>query len=654
MNVKDHNLEANEAGRVGVGTVHGFKDVRPVELWRLAMRLVMMLCVVGGTVLVDGFYKPPLPAWGLGAFEGVGDMLPGGETGEALYIRLMRVFQFVVMCLYWLDVILIARQRKKALDRRMNWVDIVLLSMVGVGTLLHVNGDRGGWWMFELAALILCASDLWRVNAGLARRLKNPGILLPLSFITLILIGTPLLKLPHATPSGMSISWLDALFTMTSAVCVTGLGVRSTATGFTPFGQTVILIFVQLGGLGIIIFASMFAMLIGRSLSIREHVSLSGLMDDLPLYRVSGFVRFIVLTTLAIELIGALLMMPMFAVDGYGEIMGWSGRFFYSLFHSVSAFCNAGFDLTGQSMAEHRYSLGLFTVMMPLIVIGGIGFPVLSNLADMLRHRVSRRRMWNVRQIQSDATSLHGTRMTLHTKVVLVTTLSLFVVGTVGIFVGEVMPWVYQAADVGVTGHAVQIGGEGDRGVTVQLGEKLADASFMSVSARTAGFSSVSVEELHPTGQLVLISLMMVGGSPGGTAGGVKTTVIALLILGVIANMRQRKEVEAFGRTISNDTVKKAGTLFFCYIGLIMGMTYLLTLSEPFTFLKVFFEVVSAATTTGLSMGITQDLTSFGKCVIIVTMFLGRVGPLALLGALVLSRSRKVLYRYPHEDVVMG
>ena len=628
--------------------LHQFVAVKPLSVRRLVGRLIIMLIVIAASVLVHGFYLPPLPEWGFNALQQMGHIFR--ESDEQLYVTATRILQFVLIAVYWADVAYVAYRRGNETDRRFRLLDWVLLATIISGSILHLFNIKFGWDFVEVSAVILAVTDLWRLNAALARKLKRPGILLPLSFFALIAIGTPLLKLPHATPPGHTISWVDACFTITSAVCVTGLAVKDTAHDFTPFGQTVIAIFIQLGGLGIIIFASMFAMLLGRSLSVKENVSLSQMLNDQPIHKLTSFVRFIVVTTVIIELIGALLLLPMWHSSD-DQPLTVAGRFGMSLFHAISAFCNAGFDITGDSFSTYRYNPGIFLVIMPLIIIGGLGFPVLGNFYAIFLHRIKKQKSHGpMRFGELPPVDLSNQRMTLHTKIVLTTTAALFILGVLGIAIGELMPYVYTYTQQGVTAHVER---PADFSI-MRVAQILADSSFMSISSRTAGFYSINTQDLHPTGHLVLISLMLVGGSPGSTAGGVKTTVIALLFLSIIANMRQREDVEAFGRTIGKSAIQKAGTLFFCYAGLILTSTYLLTLSEPFTFLKVFFEVVSAATTTGLSLGITSDLSSFGKIVIIGTMFLGRVGPLALLGALVLSTKHKVPYAYPHEDVVLG
>ncbi|QDU34437.1 Ktr system potassium uptake protein B [Poriferisphaera corsica] len=620
--------------------LHQFVPFKPISVQRLFLRLISLILILTASVLVHGFYTPPLPEWGFEALNAVSHIF--NESDEQLYIILTRILQTILITAYWYDVIRIARSRSHATDRRMTFIDILILAITLTGIILHLAGNRLGWPIFEISVVIVAATELWHLNTALSRRLHRPGLLLPLSFFFLIAIGTPLLKLPLATPINQSISWLDSLFTITSAVCVTGLAVKNTAHDFTPFGQTIIAIFIQLGGLGIIIFASMFALMLGRSLSLKQNVSLSQMLSDQPLHKITSFIRFIVLTTLIIETIGALLLLPMWQSDPTRPLL-FTERLGMSFFHAISAFCNAGFDITGDSFHNYRTSAGIYLVIIPLIVLGGLGFPVLGNLYAMFRYRISDKKNNPTRFTDLPPVDLSPRRLSLHSKVVLTTTASLLILGTLVIAISELTPFFY------VTPLSTS-----DPLSISRIGQTIADAAFMSTSSRTAGFYSANTPELQPSSHLTLLALMIVGGSPGSTAGGIKTTIFALLLLSIIANMRQRPEAEIFKRTIPQAAIQKAGTIFFCYIGLIITATYLLTLTEPFTFIQTLFEVVSAATTTGLSLGITEQLTPFGKIVIILVMFLGRVGPLALLSSLILSRRHQTQISYPHEDIALG
>lgn len=468
---------------------------------------------------------------------------------------------------------------------------------VEVGVVLAIMGWLAGFPQLAgvLAGLAAVAQAIG-LTGVLARTMRHPNLLLPLSFAAIITVATLLLKLPAATPDDQPIGWIDALFTATSATCVTGLAVRDTAAGFTLFGQFVIAGAIQLGGLGFMIFGSTLALLFGVRPSYKEHLTLSAALDEYPAHRIMRFAWFIVGTTLAIEAIGAVLLYllwPGALTDGPG------GRAWQAVFHSVSAFCNAGFDITGDSLIPMRTGAAPFLVIAPLIVVGGLGFLVLEDVTGYLRRRLRPRE------------GRPKPRLATHSKIVLATTACLLGVGFVTIFIAQ----------------SVAGGGPSDGA--------MADAAFMSVTARTAGFTVMPMEELSPGSRFSLMVLMAIGGSPGSTAGGIKTAVFAVLILAVVATVRGREDVEAFGRALPDTLVRKAATVAAGLLGVVVLATLVLDLSENIPFEPLLFEVVSAASTTGLSLGATGELSPFGRVVITLTMFFGRLGALSLLGALV-------------------
>lgn len=514
--------------------------------------------------------------------------------------------------------------------------EMALGAALAIGALLTVLGEPLAWRLAEAAVIVRLGADLWELNVVLSHRLPRPEALFPLSFIVLIAAGAMLLKLPKAVPHGQSIGWIDALFTSTSATCVTGLAVRSTASEFSIVGQMIICGLIQLGGFGIILFGSTLMMLMGRSLSLRQNQSLRQMLADQPVHRLLSYGRFVLLTTLVVELIGAAAMYSLWLPGDVGS----EGRLWLSVFHSVSAFCNAGFDITGESMVPYRYAPLAHGVVVPLIVLGGIGFPVLDNVLRVLRVRWRRWRSRG-RAPLPPGFRVADARLTLHSRLAIWTTACLYLGGFVVIFLAQALTsW----------GTPVPL----ETSPAERLLAVASDASFMAVTARTAGFNSMPMEELAPGSVFALMTLMVIGGSPGSTAGGMKTTTLAVLVLSIVATVRQRKEAEAFGRSISDATIRKAGTLGLCYVGLIAGTTLALALVEPFELEPVLFEAISASTTTGLSLGITGDLSPAGKMVLIAAMFLGRVGPLALLTVLIFGRGVDRPYTYAHEDVAMG
>ena len=598
--------------------------VTEIRLDILALRIGLLAGAMGAVVIEHGVRAPVMPLW------------------------INHGLQGLLLAVYTLDVWVGARRGRVWLrDVEPDWVDalIVCVSAVGMGTYC-LWGRPWGWRLVEAAVVLLLIMELWRLQVGLSRRFYRPGLMLPVSFVSMIVVGTLLLKIPVAVGPGQSLSWIDAAFTMTSAVCVTGLTVRDTATQFTPFGQAILGVFIQLGGLGIVVFGSVLAMMLGAKRSLREDLTLKGMIHDLPLRGVASYVRFVVMTTIAIELLGAAAMAAMWPGDLTGP-----QRIGHSLFHSISAFCNAGFALHSDNLESYRYSFLVHGVVVPLIVVGGIGFPVLEDFWRLVRDRWRQRGRlqrdgFRIRDLEPEARG----GLTLHTKLVLITTAVLYLYGVTILAAGQLKPYLNDYFQQGVTANRSQL-----PPLTVgRFGGIVADAGFTSITARTAGFNTIPMDEVSPAGRFGVMTLMMVGASPGGTGGGMKTATVAVLLLTVAATLRKRPTTEAFSRAIREELVRKAATLAAGFMGLIGVTTLLLCLSEPYPFEKIFFEAVSAASTTGLSLGITPDLTGFGKITVMAAMFLGRVGPLTVVGALVFAGARSRPYRYAHEPVVLG
>lgn len=574
------------------------------------IRSVTLALAAGAVTLRRGFIEPPVPT------------------------DLLSIIEVLCIALYLADVWIGRRLGRLVLaDQPPRYGEGALGSLAAVGMFV------GPWWLFELALVCLLLLNLWRVNVALSRRLRKPGSLLPLSFVFLIMIGTVLIKLPLSLAPGRELGWIDALFTMTSAVCVTGLIVVDTGSHFSPFGQFIIALFIQLGGLGIIIFGSMLAVLLGSRMSLREGRNLADALNEQPVSRVRMLAGFIVVTTLLFEGIGAAAMYNMWPADYTPH-----QRLGASLFHAVSAYCNAGFTLMPDNLMSYRYTALAHGVIVPLLVLGGIGYPVVDNVFQIIRFRISRK------QCAMQGMTIAQCRLTLHSKIVLITTAGLYLYGIAVLAAGRLMPHVTDAAGLNVTANRTDPGGLGLR----QLGAVLADSSFMSLTARTAGFNTVPMETLSSAEQFGLMTLMMIGGSPGGTAGGMRTTTLALMVLAAAATIRRRDYPEVFGRRIAPTIMQKAATIGACYVGFVSLITLGLCLVEPFPFIKLAFEAVSATTVTGLSMGITAELTTFGKSLIMVAMFVGRVGPLALLAVLAFGATPKRQYTYAREDVLIG
>lgn len=502
-----------------------------------------------------------------------------------------------------------------------------------IETAAVVVGLAGCWdWIVLLIAVaILVVANLSRAYAIVVHSASiSPALVFVASFVSIIFAGAGLLKLPVATPDESPITLVDAAFTSTSAVCVTGLIVRDTATEFTRFGQSVILALIQLGGLGIIVFGALLAIFLGSGFGLRVSQAMSGATGQEGMNPVSirRLIAFIVLLTLATEAVGAVALYLGWPREWTGgpEVQGGLDRAFHCAFFSVSAFCNAGFVTASNSLEGLRTHWTSHVVIAGLIVIGGLGFPALNNLREVGLARLRRER------VSGDGLLV---RFTLHTKLVLTVTVVLYLLGVAAIFAGRLI--------------------DSNDGVALAA----LDAHFMSITPRTAGFDTLNPAEMGPLSRLATMVFMFVGGSPGSTAGGVKTIVIATLFLTIWATITGRPETRAFGRVIPETLVRKAATLITLGFLSIAALTAVLSVTEARTggpsLEELLFESVSACSTVGLSMGVTAGLSDAGKVAVMVGMFLGRVGPLVVLAAVVsVGARRQAEYHYATEGAVIS
>ncbi|MEK7703729.1 MAG: potassium transporter TrkG [Myxococcota bacterium] len=435
----------------------------------------------------------------------------------------------------------------------------------------------------------------------------RPARALVLSFTGLIGVGTVLLALP-ASSSGDAIAWIDAFFTAVSATCVTGLTTVDTATAWSPFGLGVILGLIQLGGLGIMAVSAAMTLAFGRHLGLQQDAVMRGTFDESDAEELRALLRTLVGSTVAIEAGGAALLFLRF-----GRELPFGEALLASTFHSISAFCNAGFALYSDNLVRFGADPLVSGTVMVLITLGGLGFGVLVTLGRYVRSRGRQ-------------------RLTAHAKVVLVTSAALVWVGGIAYFFFEY-----------------------DRSLAhLGLGGKALAALFQSVTARTAGFNSVPLDLAHPVTILVLIALMIVGASPGSTGGGIKTTTFALVILAARAYLRDRADVEVFGRRIPSSLVMRA--LAVCggaTLAYFLGLAVLLT-TEAQQFAPLMFETASALGTVGLSLGVTPKLTVIGRLVVAGLMFAGRVGPLTIASAAAARRGITARVVLPEGKVLIG
>jgi trk system potassium uptake protein TrkH len=436
----------------------------------------------------------------------------------------------------------------------------------------------------------------------------NPAQTLSLGFLALILIGTLLLMLPFATKDRHHLSFVDALFEATSAVCVTGLVVVDTQTTFTLFGQIVLMLLIQIGGLGFMTFGVLIAILLGKNIGLQGRRMIQESMNQLTMGGMVRLVKFVVMFTLLIEGIGAVILAIRWASD-----FGFPQSLYYGLFHAVSAFNNAGFDLMGgySSMTGYVGDATVILTLSSLLIIGGLGYTV---ILDVLQ-----KKSWK--------------RWSLQTKLVLIITVILNTLGTLLILLLE-----YD--NPGTLG-----------GLSFQ--DKVLGAYFHGVVPRTAGFNSVNNADLTLGSQFVTMLLMFIGGGSGGTAGGIKVTTFAIIVLAVWSLIRGRADVNIMERRIPKELLFRAFSIAIYSVCIVVLILFFLTITEDAPLNVLMFEVISAFGTVGMSLGLTPELSTAGKLLISLLMFMGRVGPLTI--AFALAKGRKELpYKYAEEKIMIG
>lgn len=575
-------------------------------------RLVLVtagVCGLTGLVLEHGTYPGPGT---LGAARGLSSLAMvlflAEQVMSLVFLGSFRRYLRQHWATFVLSVMLILEVLGLLLGRDTVWLS-QLLGRWTAGSLTQAY-----LILVQVYIVSVFAVELPHLHQKFARLRVRPAVAFLVVFVFLVVLGTGFLLLPRATPDDQPITPLDALFTATSAVCVTGLIVRDTGTGFTVFGQTVILILIQLGGLGIMSLTATLSLLLGRGIGVRES-SLLREVFQIPMMAEAGrMVRQIILLALCCEVLGFGLL-----YFGLEPVIPASGlRAFHALFHAVSAFCNAGFSLNADSLmgvADRPLVMG---TLSGLLIVGGLGFGVVLQVGVWL---VSKARARGGRVLRLD----------LHSRVVLWLTGGLLVLGTLvlallewsGALAGE--PWYL----------------------------KLSQAFFQGATCRTAGFNSLDLTALSPAALFFMIILMYIGGAPGSTAGGVKVTAVAI----VYANLRSLgaglKQVRLGNREIELVQVQRSLLVMTSFLVLAAGAVMLLLFTERGDFLVTTFEVFSALGTVGLSLGMTGELSAVGRLVIVILMFAGRLGPLTLAGSLV-GAAREPRVRLPRGRILIG
>jgi len=575
--------------------------------------------------------------------------------------RVLHVVEAVALAGLLLEPLLgLLLSRKRAEVLRSRWFHFALAGAYAatVGLLYAGKVPEPAVWVRRAAQVAIVLSLVVRLvelNRFLATLRSPPALLFVGSFLTLIAVGTGLLLLPVATaPGEPPTSFTDALFTATSGVCVTGLVVVDTGTHWAPLGRYVILSLIQLGGLGLMTFGSVFALLLWRGMRVRESVMMQEVLSHDLLSEIGRIIIFILITTVCVEAAGALLLSGLWDHTAQGAAVALSDRIQYSIFHSISAFCNAGFCLYPDSLMSYRSAWQVNLVFPLLIISGGIGFMVLYNGARLVRYRL----------LSRGQVPLAKRRLTLHSKFVLVTTAVLLVGGTALAFVLETFPgredaWRATAttADAAAGPEKVMAGAEAPPMGRTWTG-RLSGAWFLATTARTAGFNTTGTSRLAPATKFLTTMLMFIGASPGSTGGGIKTVTVAVIVCGIWSALRGRPEPQAFRRRLARDIFERALTVLAVGVLWVAAVTMMLCAwgfeeGVRYTFLDVLFETTSAFATVGLSTGATPLLNTFGRILILVTMFVGRVGPLTLFVAMH-GRAQRLRYTYATENVAIS
>lgn len=545
----------------------------------------------------------------------------------------LEVAQFAFVGVFALETVLSLRAAPNRREFvRGEWAELLLIGALAIVWILEAFHPFGfvtasGVRSFVIPAQVYLSLNLLlkllRLFQATSRSRFHHAKAFGLSFLVIIVVGALLLYfLPAARAPGKDLSFVDSVFTATSATCVTGLVTVDTGTEYSRFGQTIVLVLFQLGGLGLMTFAAFFALALGKGMGLQDREVMSGVLNLGFAGTIARIVVGILVVTIVVEGLSTFLLF-----GRWGPDVAAGDRFFFSLFHAVSAFCNAGFGLKGSSLTDYVRDPVVNLVIMGEIVVGGLGFGVILELAGRAVRPFRRRRPRLDRPVRSP--------LTVQTRIVLISTAVLIVGGALVLYGLE-------------AGNPRTLG-------ALDTGSRVQAAFFQSITARTAGFNTVPIGDMTEASQFFLIVLMIIGASPGSTGGGVKTVTTVVLLLTVISFYRNRRRVECFRRMLPPDTVNRALVIVVTAIAVISAATLTLSVVEgaKFSFLSVFFEVGSAFGTVGLSTGITAQLSAVSKLTLCVVMLVGRIGPLSLVIALSQGRASSK-YAYPEEPVMLG
>jgi len=549
--------------------------------------------------------------------------------------KILKSLYYAIISLGFIIVLVRSFEPRQQTPKKVRLFDWVLTASFGLLLLLRIDFivvnleflkffNQMGWLYLALFLFFIREISTFKVN--FKKDILNPAQLFVASFLLIIFLGTFLLLLPKATHSGIGL--IDALFTATSAVCVTGLIVVDTGSYFTTFGQSVIMVLIQLGGLGIMTFASYFSYFFRGNTSYANQLMLKDISNSEKIGEVFMVLKKILLLTFAIEAAGALFIY--FNIDS-AIITSVSDRIFFSVFHSISGFCNAGFSTLENSLYEpgFRFNYPLHLIIAVLFILGGIGFPILLNLYKYLRYYV-------FRKLQKFKDPHKANYMpwvlNLNSRIVLTTTSLLLVTGTVFFYIFEYNNTLTEHSEFG----------------------KIVTAFFGAATPRTAGFNTVDTSALHFSTLMLVFLLMWIGASPASTGGGIKTSTFALATLNFFSLARGKDRIEVYKREVSDISIRRAFGIISLSLIVIGLAVFLMTFFEQDkNIVAITFEAFSAYSTVGLSMGITAGLSASSKLIIIATMFIGRVSMLTLLIA-ILRNIKHLNYRYPSEEILIN
>ncbi|MDE6349361.1 MAG: potassium transporter [Bacteroides sp.] len=571
----------------------------------------------------------------------VGVVYEHGFTISAAEAHQLQRLYHGVWLIFLTDVslrILLENRDTRRTFGKLTWILTALLYLTLVPVIFHRPEEEGAilqFWEFlhgkTYQLVLLLLFSLFNLSNGLVRllgRRTNPSLILAVSFLIIILVGTGLLMLPRCTVGG--ISWVDSLFISTSAVCVTGLTSVDVASTFTPTGFTVIILLIQIGGLGVMTLTSFFAMFFMGNTSLYNQLVVRDMVSSNSLNSLLSTLVYILVFTLVIEAVGMLAIWS----DIHGTMgMALQEELAFSAFHAISAFCNAGFSTLPGNLGNPLVMTGhnpFLLYISLLVILGGIGFPILVNFKDIFLYHL--RRLWHFVHTRHWEGRRFRHLYDLNTRIVLIVTFLLLALGTAGIALFE---W-------------------NDAFAGMSVADKWTQAFFNATCPRTAGFTSVDLAGFGIQTLLIYLFLMWVGGGSQSTAGGIKVNAFAVVVLNLVAVLRGTERVEVFGRELSHDSIRRSNATVVMSFGVLLLSVFIISIMEPGTsLLAITFECVSALNTVGSSLNLTPHLGDDSKLLIVLLMFVGRVGLITLMLGII-KQKKNTKYRYPSGQIIIN